>query len=616
MKTQHLTGLLLGGALFCLAANVHAQDKEPSAPEVDTDQMVEIEAGTFEMGTATDREVGDYGNAWQVNELPRHEVTVDDFRLDTHEVTVEEFALFLTYAGGQGYWNHDQYIDPVDDGFRPVEGAEDEPIRNVTWDAANDYCRWAGKRLPTEAEWEYAAAGEDRRRFPWGDDGRGCEAVNYFAGGTFCEEGVVEVDANPDDATPDGVEQMGGNVAEWTADWYDNYPDDAGPRDNPTGPDDGELKVVRGGSHLASGRWRRSRARRGAHPDRHSDDLGFRCAYDEEPSDSAVRGELSLPADSGREEIERPKADRAPLPAVAAEDLLSPGAVVAAAGQWYVLERGTGSIIAIDTEDLSTSTVVDDLDSPTDMATDGAMLFVTDEGSQQVLQIDPSSGDTSSLADDQVDAHSIEANEAGVVWALEDSIQYYDLEDDEHFAIAEDLDAPVDIAMAGADLYFTTDNEDAERSGLYTVEIAEGAEAEELLDAVDLVGEDAAGLLHLEHVALPDEGAMPYFILRYRGFPNNGLLFVRDVDEGTNGLLTYTPPPRGILLEMVGHDVFMSAGNTIITYDIDDGSPYSSNARAFHELTPWTRPGGLFANDEFVVWSDQPNGRVYFQERD
>ncbi|MFW5968913.1 MAG: hypothetical protein ACOCV2_15420, partial [Persicimonas sp.] len=165
------------------------------------------------------------------------------------------------------------------------------------------------------------------------------------------------------------------------------------------------------------------------------------------------------------------------------------------------------------------------------------------------------------------------------------------------------------------EIYFTTDNESAERSGLYTVEIAENAGADEIVDVTDVVGDGAAGILHLEHVAIDEEGGMPFFIIRYRGFPNNGLLFLRDMDEEANGLLTYTPPPRGIHLQVVDHEVFMSAGNTVITYDIGDGSPYNADARAFHEITPWTRPGGLVANDDYVVWSDQQNGRVYVRER-
>ncbi|MFN7134124.1 MAG: formylglycine-generating enzyme family protein, partial [Myxococcales bacterium] len=161
-------------AVLLLAASARADaprpSKRPVAPPLELSTMAAYPASRFAMGTVLEKP-SPYGDGWFVDETPAHEVTLPAFYLDRHEVTVEAFARFLTHAGGALHHHPDQPIEQVRGGYLPRAGSGLQPMRQVTWTAAAHYCAWAGKRLPTEAEWERAASGASGRPYPWGDDG-------------------------------------------------------------------------------------------------------------------------------------------------------------------------------------------------------------------------------------------------------------------------------------------------------------------------------------------------------------------------------------------------------------------------------------------------------------
>lgn len=240
------------------------------------DGLMLIQAGAFWMGSNADDE----------NERPLHRVFVKDFWMDRHKVTNHEFARFLNARGTGG--NGHRYFDP-DDGnarihlvegrFMADRGFQDHPAVEVTWFGAREYCRWVGKRLPTEAEWEKVARGEDTRRYPWGDEPPSPERA--VSGRD--RNATAPTDGRPAGAGPTRVLDLVGNVREWTSSEYRAYPYRA---------DDGREdttrllpRVVRGASHDDQAESLRLTIRRfydHAAVARGHHHVGFRCATSED----------------------------------------------------------------------------------------------------------------------------------------------------------------------------------------------------------------------------------------------------------------------------------------------------------------------------------------------
>lgn len=245
--------------------------------------MVYVPAGEFLMGSTSEDPIADD------DEKPQRRVYLDAFWIDQTEVTNVMYAAFLNERGnlfevGDTWLDADdpavrlKYVDGM---WQPEEGYEDHPVIEVNWFGAGAYCEWVGRRLPTEAEWEKGARGTDGRTYPWGEGEPSvvqvtCDQAN-FAG---CEFDTRSVGRNPSFASPYGVLDMSGNIAEWVADWYDaDYYEKAATK-NPQGPVTGIYRVMRGGS------WSRNfRLSRAASRDRSVPEFacfyngeGFRCA--------------------------------------------------------------------------------------------------------------------------------------------------------------------------------------------------------------------------------------------------------------------------------------------------------------------------------------------------
>ena len=236
----------------------------PGAPA----PMVEIPAGEFWMGVD--------GTIGLEDERPRHRIWLDAYSMDRHEVTTRHYAVFLSSTGHDVPWLWET-VNLVEHGDRPVIG--------VSWTDADAYCRWAGKRLPTEAEWEKAARGTDDRAYPWGNQPPTEELANFGIGARFSYgQTLTPVGRYERGQSPYRLYDMAGNVWEWVSDWYEGAYYERSSARNPQGPETGQLKVLRGGSWselpkylLTYGRFKLDPATRNSY-------VGFRCVRSLPPS--------------------------------------------------------------------------------------------------------------------------------------------------------------------------------------------------------------------------------------------------------------------------------------------------------------------------------------------
>jgi len=265
----------------------------------DSSVMIRIPAGEFWMGSPE----GEGDN----DERPQHKVYLSDYYIDKHEVTNEQFERFVRAAGhqtdaerlGSGrVYDKDssKWIDRKGVSWRTYYSyaTRNHPVILVSWNDAKAYCDWAGKRLPTEAEWEKAARGTDARQCPWGNSAPGSSRNGNFADEAAKREfpnwmivsgyddGYVRtapVGTYPAGASPYGCLDMAGNVWEWCSDWYGETYYGTSPSNNPQGPSSGSSRVLRGGSWYNCAGLLRCAYRCGVGASSRDDGDGFRCSY-------------------------------------------------------------------------------------------------------------------------------------------------------------------------------------------------------------------------------------------------------------------------------------------------------------------------------------------------
>jgi formylglycine-generating enzyme required for sulfatase activity len=290
----------------------------PSGPisarisEIDGMEQVYVPAGGFLMGTTsadldqTLQECDNCSRDWFKDEFPQHKVYLDAFWIDKTEVTNAMFTQFVAETSYQtdadkagtaiifnllsedwkkikgANWQHPR--GPTTD----IDGLDNHPVVQMSHNDARAYCEWAGRRLPTEAEWEKAARGTDGRIYPWGNQPPAGNLLNFADRNLNIREGdnseddgylfTAPVGSYPDGASPYGVLDMVGNVGEQVADWYSNTYYASSSARNPTGPSSGNYFVIRGSSWSRAGWHIRSVSRVTFTPEKRSNGVGFRCA--------------------------------------------------------------------------------------------------------------------------------------------------------------------------------------------------------------------------------------------------------------------------------------------------------------------------------------------------
>ncbi|MGD2088398.1 MAG: SUMF1/EgtB/PvdO family nonheme iron enzyme [Candidatus Aminicenantes bacterium] len=230
--------------------------------------MVYIPPGKFKMGS------NDYDN-----EKPPHTIYLDGYWMGKYEVTVKQFSLFVKdtgyvtqaeRSGGSYTWTGDKWekIEGINWKKPRFKQEDNHPVVCVSWIDAMKYCKWLSRingltlRLPTEAQWEKAARGTDQRKYPWGNPAPSAKIVNFADKQAWLKEKfnwankdiddgyayTAPVGSYPAGASPYGLLDMAGNVWEWCSDWYDPNYYKSSPKVNPSGPDSGTGRVMRGGS--------------------------------------------------------------------------------------------------------------------------------------------------------------------------------------------------------------------------------------------------------------------------------------------------------------------------------------------------------------------------------
>jgi formylglycine-generating enzyme required for sulfatase activity/tRNA A-37 threonylcarbamoyl transferase component Bud32 len=248
-------------ALVVTAAPTLTATQNISAPS----GMVLIPAGSFTMGAVS----GDF----DADETPPHTVSLGKYFIDSVEVTNAQFVRFVN---GSGYQTDAEKAGDSTT-WRSFNSPDRQrfPVIFVSWNDAARYCAWAGKRLPTEAEWEKAARGATKRIYPWGNSFNNNSANTVDAG-----IGQPVAVASRSAQSPYGLYDAVGNVWEFVQDWYDGGYYTSSPRTSPRGPATGIFKVIRGGSFKTPSDRATTTAREKISPDSRGDDVGFRCAKD------------------------------------------------------------------------------------------------------------------------------------------------------------------------------------------------------------------------------------------------------------------------------------------------------------------------------------------------
>ncbi len=263
--------IILIGLVCTWPSLAFAQAALQSTARADRSKMVLIPAGPFMMGTGTG----------QPDETPPHRRDLPAFHIDIHEVTCAQYAAFLKATGA---------TPPTDwTDANPPKGRDNLPVTNITWFDAMRYATWAGKRLPTEAEWEKAARGGDGRRYPWGN----VDEPSRTNIERNDRKQLSPGDSHPAGASPYGVMHMADNAREWTADWYGPYPNSTA-RSVQFGR---TYKVVRGASaeyyyglsNTPDVTYRTRTVPYGAH-----DYIGFRCAKSVDPKEEPYDAKKAL----------------------------------------------------------------------------------------------------------------------------------------------------------------------------------------------------------------------------------------------------------------------------------------------------------------------------------
>lgn len=271
--------------LILIISTIYGCNRTKEAENAENSDQVFIPAGPFLMGNSKESSLSD--------QAPVHQVYLDAYYIDKYEVTVREYERFIIANGyrkrkfwtkeGWDYIQQNQVQGYLSTGHPYAVGVNhklysgpNQPVIGISWYEADAYCRWAGRRLPTEAEWEKAARGQEGFLYPWGNEMNFANISHLVTNG----KRTIPVGSLSGGASPYSVMDMAGNVWEWCSDWYDESYYSRSPPQNPQGPTTGAYRILRGGSWGSTRLQLQSTYRSYNNPVHKDFNIGFRCAKD------------------------------------------------------------------------------------------------------------------------------------------------------------------------------------------------------------------------------------------------------------------------------------------------------------------------------------------------
>ena len=268
--------------------------KSDTPTKFDYTFMAKISGGNFKRGSTFEETKGHLAECkkfdkscslwWFKDEYPDRLVYLKNYWIDQYEVSNAKYLEFVNATGHRPALDDSCETDKCNNGNlwkgnTFPERIKNQPVTQVSWHDAVAYCKWRGKRLPSEAEWEKAARGPSGNKYPWGNASP--KKRSTYQRKWRGEFTLTDVNSYPNGVSIYGVYNMAGNVWEWVDDWYHINYYRIGRRKNPKGPATGEFKMVRGGSWVNFPDTLRSALRRWSRPDVRFNDTGFRCAKDD-----------------------------------------------------------------------------------------------------------------------------------------------------------------------------------------------------------------------------------------------------------------------------------------------------------------------------------------------
>ena len=570
------------------------ESKPARAPLVSDEGMVSFPMVSFEMGNPIESPQP-YGDGWFMDQTPIRFTRLEPFKIDRNEVSVLEYTRYLNYVGLAKHYDSQMPIAVQESGYIPYIGFEQQPISGVNWHDAQAYCTWRGKRLPSEAEWEFVSTGGGRRVFPWlSEGGVRCHKAVTFIGGAQCENDTQSVGERPAGHSPEGLTDLIGNVAEWTSSPYEAYPGNEA--QGAWLETDEPLYAVRGGGLFNSGSWLKGRTRWSATVSARGQSLGFRCAMSEIREDidpyEGLRGVLSSLPTLESEPSSLAQANLSGQRLVSG--LIKPVDVEAWLNGLVVSEYDLDRVVFLAADETEVIVLIPDLPSPSHLAKQGDRLLIATEGA--LLQW--SNEELSIVQESNDDIAALVADESEAFW-VSAGLLYRQLGVGDIEVLGEVSDK-VSLSLSDTSLLVSTKGPNvANTSILWSVD--RSADDVELITILD---QDALPRGFALYGASESPNADITIGLRLESWPYVGRICNLSPNQEQFNCFSDSPPQIGAV-KWVGNELYWTSKRAVLrSSDLDGLSTYTV-------VSEWHAPSMLNEIDERVIWVDQLTGSVW-----